>query len=264
MADVLAQIPIRQSRVRFLDYFKSHVYFNAPLDGRAIDRGPSRLALSVSGALPSNGDSFGRSCYWFDGTNDRVDCGANAIIPYGSHSVFVWALPTKTTDASRIIEHSRGTTSIYLALTWAGTTSRFAVSAYGSAGWTTVTLPGGRIGAWSLISYSYNHAATITRCFLNGMFAGSMTNSRTTGFSGSFNTWIGGNANNTDPTYQWGGKIADFGVLSRPTSDQEHLDYFRSSGYPTKKNLHSACLEAAPGASPIPVFMNHYREMGIC
>jgi hypothetical protein len=262
MGSILSPVP--QSRLGFLDYFKSNIRFAIGLHGNPYDRGPAHYSGTVSGALVSNGDELRRSCYWFDGSNDRIDFGTATLFPAAaSHSFFAIVKPESTANGGRIIEYSRGATQMYVQCSWSG--AYFAVATYGVSGWVTVYSNITRpcfVGQWYLLSYSYDHSAAITRCFINGRLYGTAANDRATGYTGSYNGYIGGNANNAAAQYQWAGKISEVGCLSRKTADWEHLDYYRFScpQAPRKKIFLAGYAEDAVGGSAVPVFQSNYSR----
>ena len=254
--------PSRQSRCSFLDYFRDNLYFYVSLKGNTVSRGTVKLTGTVSGALPSNGDSRSVPCYYFDGSNDRIDFGANTLIPHAaSHSLFCWCKPMSNVNGGRIVEQSRGAGGQYLAAVWGG--AYFGFTIYGASGWTSaysnLSYPC-QFGRWYLVSYSYNHPAALTHCYVNGRLFGIISNNRNSGYSGAYNSWVGGNANNADPIYQWNGKLSEFGVLSRHTSPREHIDYFQASGSPTKKVFSAGYAADAAGGSAVPVFQSNYSR----
>ena len=241
-------------------FFKGAWQFYAPLDRGTTDFGTAGATGTVSGALASKGRGFRktRQCYWYDGSNDRIDYAKTILIPNTDHTFFAWCIPS---PGKTLVEHNPVTSgaSVYASVT----ANRHANCAmYGGGSWNTASAyysiyP----GQWNFMAFSYFAAATKTVGFCNG-YAGTPAVLNRGCYGGAWNTYIGGNANNADPAYQWGGWIGEVGVLKRSCSIPEIALYYRTFMKARRTAArHNLDYAPAAGGSAVAAMMNSYRRM---
>jgi len=206
-----------------------------PFNGNANDESGNGYNGTEYGNPTLTADRFGSGsrAFDFDGVNDYVDLGQNAIFDNPSEiSISVWIWPNNN-EHGKIVTKGSDVGNDRSRFTWEIAympgTIRFGVSD-GTNYTEVLSTNSANIGSWHHIVATYN--GSITRIYLDGL----LENSSTT-ISGNLNSETGplqiGRENNGGAgNAEFNGKIDDIRIYNYALSDAEISNLYHEGGWP--------------------------------